>query len=203
MIDALIQTYRLKDEVRTGWRLRGITDPESVADHSWGTAYLVLLHADEAGVDRGKALEIALVHDIAEAITGDVPTRVAGMDDPRRKKEKYAREREAVARLLGDYPHAQATRVRQLWQEYEENRTPEAKFVRDMNLVDMCLQACRYELDRRYNTDDPNPSFPEFPRLDEFFMTAAARIRTDSGRALFERVAERYSLLVREDSCDE
>ena len=63
----LLRAYRLKEQVRTGWTLRGVTPAESVADHAWGTALLCLLFADEAGVDRAEATEIALVHDLAEA----------------------------------------------------------------------------------------------------------------------------------------
>ncbi|HUZ18272.1 MAG TPA: HD domain-containing protein, partial [Spirochaetia bacterium] len=49
-IDALLRIYGLKDEPRAGWVLRGIRDPESVADHSWGSALLCHLYAAEAGV---------------------------------------------------------------------------------------------------------------------------------------------------------
>ncbi len=202
MIDALITSYQLKDEVRTGWRLRGIADPESVADHSWGTAYLVLLYAEESGVERSRALEIALVHDLAEAITGDIPTRVAGIDDARRKEAKAAREREAMAAVLAGYAPASAARVHELWQEYEENRSDEARFVRDMNLVDMCIQACAYERDCRYDHTVANPEFPEYRRLDEFFATAEARIQTSFGRSLFDRVADRYAKIREEGACE-
>lgn len=66
-IDVLLEAYELKDELRSGWQLRKIADPESVAAHTWGTATLCLLFADEAGIDRGRAVSMALVHDLAEA----------------------------------------------------------------------------------------------------------------------------------------
>ncbi|OYR56353.1 phosphohydrolase, partial [Halorubrum sp. E3] len=55
-LDAVLAAYDLKDERRTGWQLRGVDDPESVAAHSWGVAYLVVtlgdrLAADLPGVD--------------------------------------------------------------------------------------------------------------------------------------------------------
>ncbi len=203
MIDALITSYRLKDEVRAGWQLRGVVDPESVADHSWGTAYLVLLHAEDAGVSRLRALEIALVHDLAEAITGDVPTRMAGIGQAHRKEEKARRELEAMTGLLAGYGPLEAARVYDLWTEYEENRSNEARFVRDMNLVDMCIQACVYERDRRYDPDGPNPRFPDYGRLDEFFATAKARVQTPLGRSLLSDVARRYEQISRKDGADE
>ena len=144
MIAAIAQAYRLKDETRTGWSLRGVADPESVADHSWGTAFLILLYAESAGVNRERAIEIALVHDLAEAVTGDVPTRVATMDQQDHADAKFHAESHAIRRLTSAYPPERADEVRALWNEYESRSTPEALFVVDMNLIDMCLKAYVY-----------------------------------------------------------
>ena len=201
MIDALIQAYRLKDEVRSGWQIRGVSNPESVADHSWGTSYLVLVYADDAGVDRSTAIEMATVHDIAEALTGDVATRLNGLDDTNERQRKQRREREAMRRLTEGYPDRSAKRVLELWDEYEACRTAEARFVRDMNLIDMCLQAYCYEADGRYDrtpgvaADASIDRFPDFRGLDEFFATTAPRLQTDFGRARFSDVADRYARL--------
>ncbi len=195
MIDAIIQAFRLKDEVRSGWQLRGVSDPESVADHSWGTAYLVLLYADEAGVERSRSIEMATVHDIAEALTGDVATRVSRLGDKDEQLEKGLRERDAMQRLTQDYPDRSAKRIFELWDEYEACRTAEARFVRDMNLIDMCLQAYCYESDGRYARHGPNDNFPDYRGLDEFFATTAPRLQTPFGRALFSDVVDRYGRL--------
>src|SRR6056297_1841506 len=79
-LDALLDAYALKDEGRTGWQLRGVDAPESVAAHSWGVAYLVLalgdrFRGDLPDIDLDRALRLAVVHDVAEAETGDVATR--------------------------------------------------------------------------------------------------------------------------------
>jgi len=196
-MDPVIEAFRLKDETRTGWELRGVESPESVADHSWGTAFLVLVHADEAGVDRARALEIALVHDLAEAVTGDVATRVAGMGDPNGLRRKQDDEREAMTRLTSGYTAETARRIRSLWDEYEESETAEARFVRDMNLIDMCVQAYVYERDRRYDTDAPSEHFPDFEGLDEFFATTRPRLSTRFGERLFAGITDRYRSLAR------
>ena len=96
-LDTLLTLYRLKDETRTGWEIRGVVDPESVADHSWATALLCLLYAEEAGVNRDHAVAMALVHDLAESITGDVATRVHDADRAVSVAEKQVRERAAMA----------------------------------------------------------------------------------------------------------
>jgi putative hydrolase of HD superfamily len=187
-LDALLAALALKDETRTGWDLRGVSDPESVAAHSWGVAYLTLLYADDAGVDPGRALRLAVLHDLGEAVVGDVATRVNADEQSMAADEKERREREAVADLLGPFDDS----LRGDWEEYEERDTPEAAFVKDVDLVDMCLQALYYERERRYDPDAPNDAFDEFDRLDEFFATTEPRLSTDVGRRLFAEIRERY-----------
>lgn len=185
--------YALKDHKRVGWEIRGVTDPESVSDHSWGTALLCLLYAPAAGVDADHAIAMALVHDIAEAVTGDVASRVDERDRTVSQQQKQLNERAAMERL---FPVAEATRVRRLWQEYEESNTAEARFVRDMNLIDMCLQASRYQRDRRYDPAAGYASAAGFERLDEFFATAEPRLSTALGRQLFEQIHAEYRQLI-------
>lgn len=182
MIDTLVRAYRLKDEPRRGWVLRGVAAPESVADHSWGTALLCLLFADEAGVDGGEAARIAVLHDLAEALTGDVAHRLDPADREMSLEEKARREVAAMDVLLPEGVPASAA-AREAWEAYEERRGPEAVFARDMNLIDMCLQALIYEADGRH-------AYPE--GLGEFFASADARLETQVGRRLFGEIEARY-----------
>ena len=193
-VDAVLDAYALKDERRTGWQLRGVDDPESVAAHTWGVAYLVLalgdrLAADLPDVDLDRALRLAVVHDAAEAETGDVPTRAddaAGSVDCDRK---VAAERAAMADLAGPLPD----RVREAWEEYEARETPAAVLAKECDLLDTCFQAVAYERAGRYDPADGRPAaFAEYDALDEFFATTEPRLRTDAGRALFGRLHSRY-----------
>ena len=203
MVELILRSLQLKEEARSGWVLRGVTGPESVADHSWATAYLCLLYAGPAGVDGCRAVSMAVVHDLAEAVTGDVATRVAEMSDPGVIAEKRRRETAGMQDLLtlGDGcavdAGARTDTVQQLWEEYEESATPVARFVRDMNLIDMCAQALRYEEAARYDPVIPNHHFPDFQGMDEFFATTRPRLATAVGRELFDRLVERYSALPR------
>jgi putative hydrolase of HD superfamily len=187
-VDALLTAYRLKDEGRTGWQLRNVEDPESVAGHSWGVALLALAYADAAGVDADRALRLAVLHDVGESELGDVPTRADPDHQPDvSPEETERRERETVETLaaaVGDDLIAD-------WTAYEERETPEARFVKDMDLVDMCVQALYYERERRYDPD-ADAAFSEYERLDEFFATAEPRLSTDVGRDLFERLRAAY-----------
>jgi putative hydrolase of HD superfamily len=186
-LEALLAAYALKDETRTGWDLRGVRDPESVAAHSWGVALLCLRYADAAGVDADRTLRMAVVHDVGEAVVGDLPTRADPAAETHDPEEKARRERAAVEDLsagLGDD-------VRALWTAYEARDSDIARFVKDMDLVDMCAQAVVYERERRYEADD-GEAFDAYDRLDEFFATAEPRLSTAVGRRLFERLRARY-----------
>lgn len=185
--ETLLRALALKDETRTGWQLRGVRDPESVAAHTWGVSLLCLFYAPEAGVDRDRALRMAALHDLAEAETGDVPTRADSTAETVPAAEKLHRERAAVADLLEPFDDGD---LRELWEEYEARESDVARFVKDMDLVDMCLQAVRYEREGRY--EPGGDEFREYDRLDEFFATAEPRVRTDVGRELLERARERY-----------
>jgi putative hydrolases of HD superfamily len=190
--------WQLKDQVRSGWLLRGVPDPESVADHSWGTALLVLLFGEAEGVNRTRALEVALLHDVAEARTGDIPTRVRPEDRQVTPEEKRRREYEAMEAMLAPIRGEKAAElIMQRFSDYEERRTPEARFVADMNLIDMVLQALRYRREGRYDraTDAIDPAKDEFPGLLEFFATAEPRLSTDTGRRLFATIRDAYEEL--------
>lgn len=166
-----------------GWQLRNIRNPESVADHSWGTALLCMMFAADAGIDEHEALRISLVHDLAEAETGDIAARELPEDRDVSIDEKARLELAAMDSLL-DGGHVV---LRDAWESYEHRTTPAAVFVRDMNLIDMCLQALFYEREHRYAASGT----PEGV-LDEFFRSAEARLSTGTGRRLFAAVDEAY-----------
>lgn len=178
----------LKDEPRVGWVQHGVRHAETVAAHSWGTAYLCLLFAEAAGVNRAKAVEIAVLHDLAEATTGDHAARLDPHDRAVSEAEKSARELAAMDDLLP----SPVAHLRALWLEYEERASPEAVFVRDMNLLDMCLQGLKYERDGAYDPSVLVPSRGGHRHLDEFFAGAQARLSGELARELFSVVNAWY-----------
>ncbi len=194
MIDLLTALYRLKDEERAGWRLRGVFGAESVADHSWATALLCLLMAPSAGLDVARAVSIALVHDIAEAVTGDRPARITDDGRPADEEAKRMEEEQAMERLFPMGSDVSA-RIHALWQDYERKESLEALFARDMNLIDMCLQALIYESERRFGPADGDGEVTPERRLSEFLSSSEARLSTSFGRELFLEIAERYRTL--------
>ena len=156
---------RLKRLRRTGWLDRGVTDPESGADHSWGVAVLGwLLARDHPELDRERVLLLGLVHDLPEAVAGD-PTpfdhvrdeagaiasnhfsTAPGYTDTARAAKQQA-EAAALDDILGSLPGSLAADIRAAWQEYEDGHTPEARFVRQIDKLETLLQAEDY-LDRQ------------------------------------------------------
>lgn len=188
-LHSLLEWFDLKDERRTGWVLRNVDSPESVAAHTWGTAALCLLFAEREDVDRERAVAMALLHDLGEARTGDVATRAEDGRQTVDAPQKEAAERSAVTDLVDPFETGE---LLALWEEYEARETPTARFVKDMDLIDSCLQALKYERQSRYDDAEPNDNFSEFENLDEFFATAAPRIRTDLGETLFEQLKAAY-----------
>ncbi|KAE9462510.1 hypothetical protein C3L33_05581, partial [Rhododendron williamsianum] len=139
-IDFLSLCHRLKTTKRAGWVLRDVRNPESIADHMYRMGLMALIASDLPGVDRDKCIKMAIVHDIAEAIVGDITP-----SDGVPKQEKSRLEREAIdymSKLLGGGQRGQ------LWTEYEENLSLEAKVVKDFDKVEMILQALEYETGR-------------------------------------------------------
>ena len=122
---------RIKHLDRAGWVLAGHDAPESVAAHSWGMAVRCLQHWPE-DLDLATVLSMALIHDLAEAVVGDI-TPHDGVD----KAEKHAQERAAMATIAPQWLG--------LWDLYEAGDSPEAVFVKRMDSLDMAAQAVAYE----------------------------------------------------------
>ncbi|MEO0660557.1 MAG: HD domain-containing protein, partial [Planctomycetota bacterium] len=79
-LEALLALVALDSLPRTGWTLRGIDAPESVAGHTLGVAQVALAlcarvtPAEGGPLDLGRVLSMALVHDAPEALSGDLPS---------------------------------------------------------------------------------------------------------------------------------
>ena len=146
IISFLAELMRLKAVPRMGWLLRGVRDVESVADHSFGVAFTAMLLADQAqrqGLEPNveKILRMALLHDLTEARTGDLPNTVKRYFD---KGTLHAADERAADEMLSALG-AIGEEYLLLWQEYEQRESLEARIVKAADKLDLLLQAREYE----------------------------------------------------------
>ena len=110
---------------------------ENDAEHAWHLALMTILLSEYAneGIDVLKTVTMLLIHDIVEIDAGDTYAY-----DEEGKKTQKEREERAAERIFGLLPEDQGKRFKRLWQEFEEQKTPEARFARTMdNLQPMML----------------------------------------------------------------
>jgi putative hydrolase of HD superfamily len=147
MRDRLLDYLALKQLPRTGWVRSNVESPESVAAHSWGMAILALRLAPKE-IDLTKVLSMCLVHDLPEVKVGDLTPH----DDVSNKAEL---EHSAMKELAPDWLA--------LFEEYEAGESKEARFVKQIDKLDMGLQAILYQNEQGLD-------------LSEFLVSAKAKI---------------------------
>ena len=123
----------LKEVKRAGWARAGHANSESVADHSWSVAMLALIHCPPE-LNREKVLIMAVLHDLAELRVGDITPH-----DGVAPETKHALEDEAMCELLAELPA-----LLDIWREGELRVSPEARFLKQLDRLDLGLQAERY-----------------------------------------------------------
>tara|TARA_B110000444_G_C18768823_1_gene561421 strand:- start:93 stop:566 length:474 start_codon:yes stop_codon:yes gene_type:complete len=147
MRDQLKEILGLKKVLRSGWVRAGVPSPESVAAHSWGMSMLAL-KLTPPELDLQRVLSLCIVHDVPEVRVGDLTPH----DDTSTKAED---ELKAMQGLAPEWVN--------LFEEYEQGQTPESKFVKQLDKLDMALQAEIYQADHGIS-------------LEEFIESARLRI---------------------------
>ncbi|HEX9369834.1 MAG TPA: HD domain-containing protein [Roseiflexaceae bacterium] len=141
LVTLYAQVATLKLLPRIGWLQRGVARPESVAEHTFGVATLALLVGDGvAGLDRGRLLAIALLHDMAETLLSDLPASARRLVGAARKHDA---EHRALEELLARLPRRDEYVA--LWQEYARGGSREARLVKGLDRIEMLAQALAYE----------------------------------------------------------
>ncbi|XP_069866586.1 5'-deoxynucleotidase HDDC2 isoform X2 [Dipodomys merriami] len=124
---------------RTGWVYRNVKNPESVSDHMYRMAIMAMVTKDNH-LNKDRCIRLALVHDMAECIVGDIAPA-----DNVPKEEKHRREEEAMKQITQLLPEDLRTELYELWEEYETQSSAEARFVKQLDQCEMILQAFEYE----------------------------------------------------------
>ena len=167
---------KLKTESRKGWAKKlGLQRPESVADHSFALALICLFEGQRRGYDVDKMIKLAVLHDLEEAITGDLT--------PEEKKVKgrlaiESQKKSAREQLLRSLPAKDQRVYKELWSELDKSKTREARLVHELDKLEMALQANAY-----------SKSGIEVNKLQEFHKSAKNAIKDPQLRKLMREIS--------------
>lgn len=155
VLEFLRTAERLKTVTRSAHTTSG--DVESVAEHTWRLTLMAsLLGPRFPGVDPLRLIRMCLIHDLGEAISGDIPAP----EQARRAREgisggKSASERRDLIQVLAPLPEIERSRIIELWDEYEAAETPTARLAKGLDKLETILQHTQGknlpEFDYRFN----------------------------------------------------
>ncbi len=142
-IDFAENVSKLKRIARKGWVSQvGIEKPESVADHSFACAILAMCLGDLNGLDTEKLIRLALLHDIHEALIGDYDyfdKQRIGLEQAKKNQEQ------AINEVFHKLPLNVREKYVDLAKEYLCQETTEARLVKQIDKLEMIMQAFQYE----------------------------------------------------------
>lgn len=166
ILNVLVNIMKLKEMPRSGWVLRGIKNPETVAEHTFRSAIAswILARNVRPKLDIAKVIKIALAHDLCEVYAGDIPPYLGLLPSnpgarremlkhaiklpqeirKKREKEQHARESESLEKLIGGLPVHLKKEITHYWLDYERLRSREGRFVRQVDKIEALLQAIEY-----------------------------------------------------------
>ena len=152
---------RLKTVKRSGWTSTG--EAESVAEHTWRLCVMAMVLYGRAGeIDLARLLRMCLIHDLGEAIGGDVPAPAQSAAGG-----KAHQERADLLQLVEPLPAELREEIVTLWDEYEAADSPEARLAKGLDKLETILQhtqgrnpadfdyAFNLAYGRRYTADHP------------------------------------------------
>ena len=161
IIEFLRAAEQLKNTTRTAWTSSG--KQETVAAHTWRLCLMSLLFARAfPDVDVAKLLKICIIHDLGEAVGGDVSAVLQQGRPP-----KAEQERADLWQLLAPLPETLRNEIAGLWDEYEAATSQEARLAKAFDKLETIMQHnqgrnppdfdYRFNLDygRQYTAGDP------------------------------------------------
>ena len=175
MIEDFFQkVLELKNVPRQGWKEKlGINNPESVAEHSYSTSVMSMVISDLEELDSEKIIKMALLHDLAESVIGDItPNQIT-------KNEKINKENHAMKQILKNLPNKIAEQYFEIWNDYQKNSSQEAKLIHDIDKLEMAFQAKFYQ----------NNGISK-EKLQTFFNTAKKKIKNENLRNILSNFIE-------------
>ena len=168
------KVLELKNIPRQGWKEKlEIGNTESVADHSYSTTVLSMVLSDIKGLNTEKIIRMALLHDLAESIIGDITP------DHIKKNEKVIKENHAIKQILKNLPNNIAESYFEIWNDYQKKLSKEAILLHEIDRLEMAFQAKFYQ---------KNGISKE--KLKTFFDTAKIEIKDKNLRDILSSIIE-------------
>lgn len=125
ILSFIVEVDKIKNIMRRTLLIDG-SRRENDAEHSWHLAIMAMLlteYADDKNFTLDKVLKMVIVHDLVEIYAGDTFAF-----DVKGNLEKEDKEKQAADKLFGQLPSNQGKQLRKLWEEFDEAKTPEARY---------------------------------------------------------------------------
>lgn len=171
LLEFFITVSKLGILKRTGWVWRGVKDPETVAEHSFRLTFFTWLLGQGIHLNMKRALVMALFHDLCETYAGDLTPhygtpnhkKIKAVSQSKEREELLKRwirlsqkekirasqlrksaERKALLMLVRSLPPSLRQEVFGLWVDFENGLSVEGKFVKQLDKLEVLLQAIEY-----------------------------------------------------------
>lgn len=173
----------LKNIQRRGLTFYGVKDADSATDHTFRLALMVWIFGQKRKLDLAKAFKLALVHDLCKVYTGDITPydglfskgkqknhyglawrwrRLSLKEKEKRYKEKFQKERRAMQRLIVKLPSYVQSDMADIWLDYQNVKSQEAKFVSQLDRIENLIEALEcWEKNKKF------PTLPWWEHADE------------------------------------
>ncbi len=172
--DFFFQIAGLKNLPRTGWKVKlNVENSESVAEHSYMMSVMAMVLSDIKELNTEKILKMSILHDWAESKIGDF------MPDEISSEKKTELEEYAMSEILDDLPSKIKNDYYDIWNDYKDSSSKEAKFVHELDRLEMALQGKIYEKE-----DDPE-------KIKPFLTTAVEQIMDDDLKKILIEILQK------------
>ena len=194
VIEFYVICNKLKDVIRSGWRNWNVRRErlESVAEHVYGVQMLAIAMCAEFGydIDLKKVILMLAIHELEETVIGDLNTWEI---TPENKKEKGHL---AVAKILDKLANAET--IKEIIFEFDENKTPEAKFANQCDKLECDIQCKLYDEQNCVDlTQQQNNKFLQIPEIKNALETnkswSAAWLKLDQQKYNFDEIILKIS----------
>ncbi|MFS1526386.1 HD domain-containing protein [Microbulbifer sp. 2304DJ12-6] len=181
ILDFLKDAEQLKNTLRSSKTSNGRS--ESTAEHTWRLCLMVLLFESHySKIDILKLIKICIIHDLGEAISGDIPAV-----DQIESVDKGAKERKDLQQLIEPLPKNLKGEILMLWDEYETAVSEEALLAKAFDKLETILQHVQGKNDLNFNYEFNLLYGKEYTDYDEITSELRALIDKDT-RSLVDPV---------------